>query len=140
MLKYFLSFTMLCLTTSGSFANEMFFTRCTPVSGVQSTDDPSVFVDLRMNDLSTIVVRIENEQRRAAVVLEREGEVPIPYIYDMVARNRSENAYNFQVNTANTSSGLLIYWDEEGKGMAKRSHIDDIGVSWFASYVCNPIN
>jgi hypothetical protein len=118
MFKNLLTGSFLCLLSSAALAEPFLFV-CEPLRGVSNTDDQS-FVQKELSDLSPLVVNVEPSERRAAVVRNAEGVLPVPVVFKLVASNRDDNEYNFQTNFAFASTGFLISWNDNYVGSATR--------------------
>ena len=139
MRKFLCAFVLTTFCISPALAEQQVFD-CQPTRGGSTTDDLG-FKEVELSELSPFIVRVEPSQRRAAVVLNREGAKPIPFVYELVASDRSTDTYNFQINSGYNSAGLLIWWNDDGSGgTATRYTMHTAGSRWFADYVCTNVN
>ena len=134
MIRFVLSLLVFIAFTS-SVTAENFNLRCAPTGGVtiKKADGLNDIKKLEVGSLSSIVIRLENDERRAAMVVEREGQPPIPFMFSLEARDTSNNTYHYNSMYAGWGVGLIV---DVPKAMATRYVIAAFGERDMIDYSC----
>ena len=134
MIRFLLSLFVI-FAFSSTVSADVFALRCVPTGGVSITNANGLhdIEKLEVGSLSSIVIRLENDERRAAMVVEREGQPPIPYMFSLEARDTSNNVYQFNEMWADLGYGLIV---DVSKAMATRYLIATFGKRHIIDYSC----